>query len=69
MEGNLTVLYCVVDDFCKEFYPVWESHLLSEELGYVDNCARMSEKELFFEYRNETYTEHVSNETQKNNSF
>jgi hypothetical protein len=38
-------------------------------LGRVDNCARMSEKALFFEYRNAAYLEYVSNETQKNDAF
>ncbi|MES2997935.1 MAG: hypothetical protein V4700_01240 [Pseudomonadota bacterium] len=41
----------------------------SRTLGCVDNCSRMSEKALFFEYRNGAYTAYVSNETQKNNAF
>jgi hypothetical protein len=45
----------------------WKKLIYS--LGCVDNCARMSEKELIFEYRNGAYTEYVSNETQKINSF
>lgn len=46
MENNLTVLYCVVDDFCKEFYPVWESHLLSEGLKKRRKKTRLSPSEL-----------------------
>ena len=33
MEANLTVLSCVVDNFCKAFYPVLKSHLLLEGLN------------------------------------
>jgi len=46
MEDNVTVLYCVVDDFCKAFYPVWESHLLSEGLKKRRRKTRLSPSEL-----------------------
>lgn len=46
MEDNLTVLYCVVDDFCKVFYPVWESHLLSEGLKKRRKKTKLSPSEL-----------------------
>ncbi len=25
MGDTLLILYCLVDEFCKEFYPAWES--------------------------------------------
>ncbi len=46
MEDNLTVLYCVVDNFCKAFYPAWESHLLSEGLKKRRRKTRLSPSEL-----------------------
>jgi hypothetical protein len=42
---------------------------MAMSLERADNCARMNEKALFFEYRNATYLEYVSNETQKNATF
>jgi hypothetical protein len=32
MEDTLLILYCVVDEFCREFMPLWEKHLLSHRL-------------------------------------
>ncbi|MCD6040201.1 MAG: hypothetical protein K0S27_1601, partial [Gammaproteobacteria bacterium] len=32
MEDTLIVLYCIVDSFCKEFYPEWEKQLLKQGL-------------------------------------
>ena len=32
MHDNLTELYCVVDEFCKEFMPLWSKHLISNDL-------------------------------------
>jgi hypothetical protein len=46
MEDNLTVLYCVVDDFCKELYPIWESHLLAEGLKKRRRKMQLSPSEL-----------------------
>ena len=46
MEDNLIVLFCHVDDFCKGFYPVWESHLLSEGLKKRRRKTRLSPSEL-----------------------
>jgi len=28
MEDTLITLFCVVDEFCKEFYPEWEKSLI-----------------------------------------
>ena len=46
MEDNLLVLYCVVDDFCKGFYPIWESHLLSEGLKKRRRKVQLSPSEI-----------------------
>ena len=32
MEDTLVILYCLVDEFCKEFYPQWEKTLLAQGL-------------------------------------
>jgi hypothetical protein len=32
MEEKLTILFCFVDDFCQEFLPQWEAHLLKHKL-------------------------------------
>lgn len=40
---------------------------LSERLSYIDDCAKMRKKELFFEYPNGACTNYVGNKTQKNN--
>ena len=32
MENNLTVLYCLVDDFCKEFVPVWKETMIQSNM-------------------------------------
>jgi hypothetical protein len=28
---SLTELYCLIDDFCREFEPAWQRHLLATE--------------------------------------
>ena len=30
MEDNLVVLFCIVDEFCKEFYPEYEKTLIAQ---------------------------------------
>lgn len=32
MNNNIIFLFCVVDDFCKLFYPSWEEHLIQQQL-------------------------------------
>ncbi|MCD6039812.1 MAG: hypothetical protein K0S27_1212 [Gammaproteobacteria bacterium] len=40
MEDTLIVLYCIVDNFCKEFYPDWEKQLLLQGLKKKEGLAR-----------------------------
>jgi len=42
MENNLLGLFCVVDDFCKNFYPEWEKSLIADELKKRRNPSRLS---------------------------
>jgi len=30
MDDTLLILYCLVDEFCKEFYPEWEKTLIAK---------------------------------------
>lgn len=30
---SLTKLYCLIDDFCREFEPEWERYLLKDEMA------------------------------------
>ena len=30
MDDTLLILYCLVDEFCKEFYPEWEKTLIAQ---------------------------------------
>jgi hypothetical protein len=46
MEDTLIVLYCIVDDFCKEFYPAWEKQLLKQGLKKRRTPSRLSPSEL-----------------------
>jgi hypothetical protein len=31
MGDTLLILCCVVDEFCKEFYPKWERRLMAQD--------------------------------------
>ena len=37
---NLTELYCLVDNFCRVFEPLWEQHLLTT--GKKQHCRAAS---------------------------
>ena len=30
MDDTLVILFCIVDEFCKEFYPKWQKTLLTQ---------------------------------------
>ena len=32
MEDTLIILFCIVDEFCNEFYPEWEKTLITQGL-------------------------------------
>lgn len=41
-EDLLISLFCLVDDFCKEFDPVWSSHLLASPSSKRDSRSKRS---------------------------
>jgi len=50
MEDNLTVLYCLVDDFCKEFIPSWKKTLIESDMKKRDRAGQLSESEIMTIY-------------------
>jgi len=50
MEDNLTVLYCLVDDFCKEVIPTWKKTLLESSMKKRDRNGQLSESEIMTIY-------------------
>lgn len=46
MEDTLLMLFCVVDDFCKEFYPEWEKNLITQRLKKRRTPSRLSPSEI-----------------------
>lgn len=46
MEDTLVILYCVVDDFCKKFYPEWKKHLIGQGLKKRRTQSRLSPSEI-----------------------
>lgn len=46
MQDNLTELYCLVDEFCKEFMPLWSRHLISHDLRKRIREPRLSMAEI-----------------------
>lgn len=50
METTLTELFCLVDEFCKEFFPVWEKHLLGNGLIKRRKKGQLSPSEIMTIY-------------------
>jgi hypothetical protein len=46
MENTLTNLFVIVDDFCKEFMPEWEKHLLANKLKQRNRPSKLSPSEI-----------------------
>jgi len=46
MSHNLVKLFCCVDDFCKEYMPLWSQHLLSTGLKKRNKPGRLSVSEI-----------------------
>lgn len=46
MEDNLVVLYCIVDQFCKDFYPEWEKTLITQGIKKRRRTSRISPSEI-----------------------
>lgn len=50
MEDNLTALYCLVDDFCKEFIPGWKATMIQSNVKKRDRRGQLSESEIMTIY-------------------
>jgi hypothetical protein len=50
MEDNLTVLYCLVDDFCKVFVPAWKKFMIESDMKKRDRSGEMSISEIMTIY-------------------
>lgn len=46
MEETLLFLYCIVDEFCQEFLPLWEKHLISSGLKKRKRRNQLSPAEI-----------------------
>jgi len=46
MENTLTTLFTLVDDFCKEFMPEWEKHLLASKAKKRKRACNLSPSEI-----------------------
>ena len=50
MEDNLTALYCLVDDFCKEFIPAWKTIMIQSDMKKRDRPGQLSASEIMTIY-------------------
>jgi len=50
MENNLTVLFCIVDDFCKEFMPGWKATMIQSNIKKRDRAGQLSTSEIMTIY-------------------
>ena len=46
MEDTLIILFCIVDEFCKEFYPEWEKTLISQGVKRRRRPSKISPSEI-----------------------
>jgi hypothetical protein len=46
MEDTLITLFCIVDEFCKEFYPEWEKTLIIQGLKKRRRQSRIVPSEI-----------------------
>ena len=46
MDDTLLLLFCAVDEFCKEFMPEWEKHLLQQGLKKRRTPSRLTPSEI-----------------------
>ncbi len=46
MEDNLVVLFCIVDEFCKEFYPEYEKTLIAQGIKKRRRPSRIAPSEI-----------------------
>lgn len=50
MEDTLITLFCLVDDFCKEFYPHWEKRLLEGRIKKRQRKTQLTPSEMMTIY-------------------
>jgi hypothetical protein len=50
MEHNLTILYCLVDDFYKEFMPHWKAIMIESDIKKRDRAGQLSTSEIMTIY-------------------
>lgn len=50
METTLIELYCLVDEFCKEFIPAWNKHLIHARLTKRHRTCQLSPSEIMTIY-------------------
>lgn len=50
MEDMLILLYCIVDDFCKEFLPEWQKHLITQGVKKRQRESQLSASEIMAIY-------------------
>jgi hypothetical protein len=43
---NITETYCLVDDFCKIFFPLWEKHLIDNSIKKRNRESKISPSEI-----------------------
>jgi hypothetical protein len=46
MDDNLIVLFCIVDEFCNEFYPEWEKILISQGMKKRRRTSKIAPSEI-----------------------
>ena len=46
MDDTLLLLFCAVDEFCQEFIPEWEKHLLQQGLKKRRTPSRLTPSEI-----------------------
>lgn len=50
MEDTLITLYCLVDEFCREFLPGWQKHLIASKLSKRHREGKLSPSEIMTIY-------------------
>jgi hypothetical protein len=50
MEDMLILLFCLVDDFCKEFLPEWQKHLIAQNIKKRKRETQLSPSEIMAIY-------------------
>src|SRR5262245_31659915 len=46
MDDTLVILFCLVDDYCQEFYPKWEKTLIEQQIKKRRRPSRIAPSEI-----------------------